>query len=157
VRVLPLLVGDCKVPPFLRDKIYADFRDPAAYQQELDKVLTRLGAASVTGTTTIVFDESYQQERWHAQPVIGAGYGSVATAVADDYSVTSNAGGYGRVDNLAQKGILILPMPYGTLVDERHYDNLAQWVLRGGRLVLLGLYLMDLHHYSNLNHLARRF
>jgi hypothetical protein len=114
-------------------------------------------AATVTGTTTIVFDDSYRQHRWHAQPVISAGYRAVAAAAAGDYAVTSNASGYESVDTLAERDILILPMPFGTLVEERHYDNVAKWVLRGGRLMLLGLYLMETHHYSNLNNLSRRF
>jgi TIR domain len=157
VRVLPLVVGDCELPPFLRGKVCADFRDPRAYQQELDKVLDRLGGAAATTTTTIVFDESYRQERWYAQPVISAGYGTVAAAVADGYTVTANAHGYSNPDTLSPRSILIFPMPFGSMVDELHYENLCKWVYRGGRLVLLGLYLMETHHYSNLNRLARRF
>jgi len=153
VRVLPLVVGNCEIPPFLRDKICADFRDPGAYHKELEKVLDRLGATAAT----IVFDESYRQDRWYGQPVVSAGYGAVAAAIADKYVVTSNAGGYSNAAALPPRSILIFPMPYGSMVDEMHYDNITKWVYRGGRLVLLGLYLMESHHYSNLNHLARRF
>jgi TIR domain len=130
IRVLPLVVGDCELPPFLRDKIYADFRDTAVYQRELDKVLRRLGA-TMTGTTTVVFDESYSQSRWFAQPLISAGYATVAASIDADFTVTSNSSGYESIEALASRDILILPMPFGTVVEERHYENIARWVFRG--------------------------
>jgi hypothetical protein len=40
VRVLPLLVADCEVPLFLRDKLYADFR--VSYEAGLELLLRRL-------------------------------------------------------------------------------------------------------------------
>lgn len=40
VRVLPLLVAECDIPPFLRDKLYADFR--ASYEAGLELLLRRL-------------------------------------------------------------------------------------------------------------------
>jgi HEAT repeat protein len=40
VRVLPLLLADCSIPPFLRDKIYADFR--ASYEAGLASLFQRL-------------------------------------------------------------------------------------------------------------------
>jgi hypothetical protein len=40
VRVLPLLVADCEVPPFLRDRLYADFR--VTYETGLALLLRRL-------------------------------------------------------------------------------------------------------------------
>lgn len=40
VRVLPLLLADCDVPPFLRDKLYADFRE--SYDSGLESLLRRL-------------------------------------------------------------------------------------------------------------------
>jgi hypothetical protein len=157
VRVLPLLVRDCTVPPFLTDKIYADFRNAAVYQQELFKVLGTLRPNPVTGRTTIVFDESYRQAEWRGRPVVAAGYSAIAAAVADDYTVTSNGHGYASIDSLERWSILIMPMPFGVRVDHRHYETLTNWVYRGGRLVLLALYLVDGHHYNNFNHLARLF
>lgn len=156
-RVLPVVVGDCALPPFLRGKVYADLRHPEAYQQELDKLLLQFGASDASSTTTIVFDESYYQGRWYGQPVTSAGYTAIAAAIADEYAVTSHSLGYSKVETLPPRGILIFPMPFGSMVQESHYDNLSKWVFRGGRIVMLGLYLMETHHYSNLNHLARRF
>lgn len=40
VVVLPLLLDDCQIPPFLKDKIYADFRD--SYESGLRALLTRV-------------------------------------------------------------------------------------------------------------------
>ncbi len=40
VSVLPLLVRDCTLPPFLKDKVYADFR--TSYREGLQTLLERL-------------------------------------------------------------------------------------------------------------------
>jgi len=40
VVVLPLLIADCHMPPFLKDKIYADFRD--SYETGLQALLERV-------------------------------------------------------------------------------------------------------------------
>jgi hypothetical protein len=40
VRVLPLLIADCVIPLFLRDKLYADFR--TSYEDGLSSLLQRL-------------------------------------------------------------------------------------------------------------------
>jgi hypothetical protein len=41
VIVVPLLLEDCQVPPFLRDKIYADFRNKRGYDAAVAKVIER--------------------------------------------------------------------------------------------------------------------
>jgi hypothetical protein len=43
VRVLPLLLDDCPLPVFLRDKLYADFRRADEYRRSLELVAERLG------------------------------------------------------------------------------------------------------------------
>lgn len=40
--VLPLLIQSCDIPPFLLDKLYADFTDPAQYEFVLRQLLSRL-------------------------------------------------------------------------------------------------------------------
>jgi hypothetical protein len=42
VVVLPLLYEKCELPVFLRGKLYADFTDPATYEEVLGKLLRRL-------------------------------------------------------------------------------------------------------------------
>jgi hypothetical protein len=43
VVVLPLLISDVVIPPFLRDKLYADFRDTADFYDSLFLLLRALG------------------------------------------------------------------------------------------------------------------
>ena len=162
--ILPIRVGTGDVAGIEFNVIVPDVRErtpEATARLIIDRLRLitsdTVGATTETNTTTIVFDESYGQKVWLSAPVIDKGYSMVAAAVAKNYSVMSNAGGYSVVDALSPKSILILPMPRGHIVDDLHYENLASWVYRGGRLVLLGFYLMELHHHSNLNHLARRF
>ena len=45
VKVLPLLYRDCDLPGFLHGKFYADFRDSNGYEQNLRKLMSRLGLA----------------------------------------------------------------------------------------------------------------
>ncbi len=48
VRVIPVLYQDCKMPPFLGDKVYADFRQN--YRQGLSRLLGAINRR-VTSTT----------------------------------------------------------------------------------------------------------
>ena len=43
VKVLPFLIDDCEIPLFLKDKLYADFRNQSRYETVLVQVLCRLG------------------------------------------------------------------------------------------------------------------
>jgi hypothetical protein len=52
--------------------------------------------------------------------------------------------------------VLILPTPFGTMVDDKEYEVIADWVYTGGGLLTFGNYLMESHLYMNLNVLARR-
>jgi len=53
VKVLPILLSDCDLPGFLRDKLYADFRDRSEYGESLQLLLRRLVDASNTATTDV--------------------------------------------------------------------------------------------------------
>ena len=46
VVVLPILLDDIELPGFLKGKKYADFRKKDTYQENLDKLLERLGPES---------------------------------------------------------------------------------------------------------------
>ena len=43
IAVLPVRLDDSKMPHFLRSRLYADFRDPMAYQQGLNSLLRAMG------------------------------------------------------------------------------------------------------------------
>jgi TIR domain-containing protein len=42
VKVLPIVIDDCSLPPFVLDKLYADFRSATEYHSELRRLLLRL-------------------------------------------------------------------------------------------------------------------
>jgi hypothetical protein len=42
VRVLPILIEPCELPPFLRDKLYADFSDPTDFDAPFARLLRAL-------------------------------------------------------------------------------------------------------------------
>ena len=44
VVVLPILIETVEIPPFLKDKLYADFTSPDKFEHELPKLLRALGA-----------------------------------------------------------------------------------------------------------------
>lgn len=51
IKVLPILIKNCEIPEFLRGKFFADFRDPAKYDQGLELILKRLGLSLNEGTS----------------------------------------------------------------------------------------------------------
>jgi hypothetical protein len=61
VKVLPLVIEDCKLPGFLEGKLYADFQAPERYDEELAKVLYRLGK-----TPSVIFPHPSikRRRRW---------------------------------------------------------------------------------------------
>jgi DNA-binding PadR family transcriptional regulator len=44
VKVLPFVLESCRIPSYLKDKIYADFRDPRHYQSELARIVARIAS-----------------------------------------------------------------------------------------------------------------
>jgi TIR domain-containing protein len=48
VVVLPILIADCSIPGFLRDKRYADFRDSESYHTALSGLMRAIGIAEPT-------------------------------------------------------------------------------------------------------------
>jgi len=43
IRVLPALFEDCQVPGFLREKVYADFRDEKNFTERVDELAPAIG------------------------------------------------------------------------------------------------------------------
>lgn len=48
VRVLPILKESCEIPPFLKDKLYADFTDPSSFEGPFARLLHALGVEKQT-------------------------------------------------------------------------------------------------------------
>lgn len=48
IKVLPILMERCEIPPFLQDKVYADFSDPDDFDGPIEKLLHGLGVARPT-------------------------------------------------------------------------------------------------------------
>ena len=49
VIVLPILIEQCPLPPYLSDKLYADFTNAENFEASLSKLLHALGVAKPTG------------------------------------------------------------------------------------------------------------
>jgi hypothetical protein len=43
LKVLPVLLRDCQIPGFLREKLYADFRDESRYEPALEQLALSVG------------------------------------------------------------------------------------------------------------------
>jgi len=43
VKVLPILLKECDIPPFLKDKFFADFRNKSHFDREFKKLLRAMG------------------------------------------------------------------------------------------------------------------
>lgn len=156
IRVLPVLVGDCDVPAFLKAKLCADFRDPSAYKEQLEALLQSMSVHVTSGLTEVLVDQSYRQETWSGEPTLEAGYSELGEALVGSAHCRPYSSGYQSSKALDRAKVLVLPTPFGVLVDDHEYAQIARWVQRGGGLLVLGIYLMEAHHYNNLNHLLRR-
>ncbi len=54
--VLPIMLADCQLPGFLRDRLYADFRDPADYDNALRRLLASIGIEMSKGQMATIAD-----------------------------------------------------------------------------------------------------
>lgn len=59
VIVLPILIDDCDMPPYLKDKLYADFTRPEKFDESFDKILKAIGQEKKREDKII---EEYTQE-----------------------------------------------------------------------------------------------
>jgi len=56
IKVLPILLETCEIPGFLRGKVYADFTQPASYEQSFARILKALGIERATGEGGRLYD-----------------------------------------------------------------------------------------------------
>jgi hypothetical protein len=54
--VLPIMLADCNVPGFLRDKLYADFRDSGDYDDALKGLVESMGVEFTKGQMATITD-----------------------------------------------------------------------------------------------------
>ena len=97
-------------------------------------------------------DFSHGQDRWEG--FYGKGYNIFKNIkYVPLESMTADSG------RLVERSrVLILPMPYHHRITDGEVDFFEQWVSLGGRgLLLMGSYIGDLHHGTNMNRIARRF
>ena len=69
VKVLPILLEKCEIPPFLKGKLYADFTDQFSYDPSFAKLLHALGVdpSNVTGASLYdPFSPTYGRQRFLA-------------------------------------------------------------------------------------------
>ncbi len=52
VKILPILIEPCEIPPFLRDKLYADFTNPENFDSAFARVLKALEVSKPTNVST---------------------------------------------------------------------------------------------------------
>ena len=165
-RLFPLMLESCKLPTRIAMLNFADFRKSSNHEEEFEKLTSQLRAQSAEGrsgmndestVTTFMFDEAHGQRRWrHLPPTIDLGYSEACQAIVGHGSVISNKDGPLTETTLRKCEVLILPMPFGTLVDATEYEALAHWVNQGGCLIMCGFYFMESHLYTNFSTLAKR-
>lgn len=56
MSVLPIMLADCQIPGFLRDRLYADFRDPGDYDNALRRLLESIGIDMSKGQRASIRD-----------------------------------------------------------------------------------------------------
>lgn len=54
--VLPIMLADCQIPGFLRDRLYADFRDLGDYDNALRRLLASIGVEITKGQKATIAD-----------------------------------------------------------------------------------------------------
>ncbi|MDZ4404568.1 toll/interleukin-1 receptor domain-containing protein [Prosthecobacter sp.] len=168
-RFIPVKLDDAPIKTSLAQFLYIDWsgRDnDHAYSQLLtacraigNTVRDEKGAGTSTTDkgSRILIDEGHQQIKWVGYPTAGKGYSSVFNSLNDVVVKSTTAGTSFSSSLLNQSDVLLMPMPFGTIVNPDEYEAIAQWVYAGHGLMILGNYLMEGHHHTNFNHLARIF
>lgn len=105
--------------------------------------------------TTVLIDQSHRQAEWEGYPTPDDGYMGALNLLQNDIFVAKSGPLTSSI--LEQFNILILPTPFGTMVDNEEYEAIARWVYAGNGLLVFGNYLMESHLYMNLNMLAHKF
>lgn len=156
-------------PSWLSGKVAVDLRgDPYSEERYRDLLQTLHGAREapppvgtrpqfdkpvVRTNPAVIFDEAHLQKRWALRPCLDFGYSAAGQTIARFATIGPNQEAFSK-DTLQDSDVLILPIPYGTLVAQNEYESVVSWLHGGGGLLICGFYFMESHLYTNLNKLA---
>ena len=103
-----------------------------------------------------LIDESHGQERWrHLPPTSDRGYSSAIKVLETYGAVLQHKQGPIVETILGGCTVLIMPMPFGLLVDVAEYECIAHWINQGGCVLICGFYFMEAHLFTNFSSLGR--
>jgi len=118
-----------------------------------------------SGKLGILVDLSHQQDKWTSKSIfdLPSGRSNLISLVVPpssdlpwDVQEINDTSKF-QVNDLGNWRGLIFGMPYHQLIDQEILQAIREWVIQGGRLVLLGYELGERHHRTNLNLLSDRF
>ncbi|MFH1277320.1 MAG: toll/interleukin-1 receptor domain-containing protein [Candidatus Eisenbacteria bacterium] len=153
LHIVIVLLESAPLPTPVAGRLYIDFRNSADDAASFARLLEALSI----NRASAILDASYKQYRWHGSPTRSAGYEALGNILATCTVLREHKTGYASRDALEDVDILVLPTPFGTQVPFGEFTVIADWVRHGGALVTFGVYLMERHHYNNLNQLMRLF
>jgi hypothetical protein len=159
IRLIPILIDITEQElqqslPLIASKVFLKWENnPNEIAKELKKTHDKIFNIN---KIRVLFDQAHKQNRWRGSPTADAGYKEALNSISDIASIKVNENEKFSLDSLNDSDILILPTPYGIQVSEDEYDELANWIFNGGGLLTFGFYLMELHHFFNLNKLVRK-
>lgn len=157
-RFIPLLLDKCEIPDTIRLYKCIDFTENS------DLAVRRLVEAcwndvqdlsqpeTQAETSDVLIDLSHGQDRWH-------GFYRKGYYIFEDIDFRPVDRGTMIGSKLFDDAkVLLLPIPNGEKLHTSEINFLEEWVsLKGRGLFLMGFYLGDVHHRTNLNALANRF
>ena len=145
------------------DELESDWRETAEAQDKVDYVpgaIKPLRAAK--STKSILVDGAHGQRRWprRRRGTVFERAESSFSALIDEAEV--DVGFLDSADQIRASDMnswrgLILALPLHCRMEIAKIEQIVEWVHGGGRLLILGFELGDLHHEGNLNDLAARF
>lgn len=117
------------------------------------------------GKLGLLVDLSHQQDKWKSNSIfdLSPGRSNLISLVIppSDNSVWDiqeiKTRSHFQIGDLVNWRGLIFGMPYHELINYEVLNAIGDWVIQGGRLVLLGYELGERHHRTNLNSLSDRF
>ena len=96
----------------------------------------------------------HRQFDWTERPVADGGYSSAIAAIGGIVDVRANKSERLSHQLLDSMSVLVIPTPLTSLTEDE-CNAVTRWVSAGHGLLVLGTYLMEQHHSTNLNWLTR--